>query len=83
MMIFETNLEFGKTYREKNTGFEGKVTGIYFYEFGCTRATLISLSQDGKFTESTFDEQALVDVESEEAVEPMAIAGGPREAPPR
>jgi len=80
---FNTNLEFGKEYREKNTGFVGKVTGIYFYEFGCTRATLISMDTTGKIQESTFDEQALIELETQKPVESVARVGGPREAPPR
>lgn len=83
-MKLKTNLEFGAEYKDKNTQFVGRLTGIYFYEFGCTRATLVAMGNDGHVVEATFDEQALLDMARGEAqVEPAAVTGGPREAPPR
>jgi hypothetical protein len=81
---FETGIEFGQTYRDKGSGFTGKPLGVFFYEYGCTRVTLVAQVAEGSTAapaEATFDEQALVDVTSGEAVESGAASGGPRPGP--
>ena len=57
-------IQFGKKYRDKETGIEGIATAITEYEFGCRRVLLERLGKDEHgnviILEFTFDEQRLV-----------------------
>lgn len=79
-MKLKTDIVFGDKYREKNTGFVGAATAVYFFEHGCTRVNLMALV-DGDVKEFVFDEQALIHVNSDKAVESQARVGGSRHTP--
>lgn len=71
-------LELGQEVRDSITGFEGVVTGIAEYLYGCRQACVVSKTlQEGKVIVLWFDEQRLV-----EASEVKATSGGPQDAPP-
>lgn len=84
-MDYTSGVELGGMYRDELTGFEGRATGVYFFEFGCVRVTLESrkLKDDGEPRQSTFDEPRLVEVTSDRPVEASAAPMGPRPDPPQ
>jgi hypothetical protein len=73
----KSDIEFGKKSRDKNTGYTGVATGVYFFQYGCTRVTLTSLA-DGEIKECNFDEQGVEAVEAEKPLKSHAKSGGPR-----
>jgi hypothetical protein len=75
----ESQVEFGKEYRDTTTGFVGKMVGKHEYLHGCTRVTLQAF-KDGDIKEYTFDAPALESVEKEEPVT-SGRTGGPRPVP--
>jgi hypothetical protein len=81
MTSFETSIEFGERYRDKNSGYEGVATALYFYEFGCARVSLVSMDDKGDVKDLSFDEQSLVKVGTGKPVEAFAKVGGARPAP--
>lgn len=89
--MHDTEVEFGRRYRDDITGFEGVATGIHFYMTGCTRVSLESVvdkKQPGKLDEiQVFDSVRLIDTETNKkmdqpksAVPPRTVrtTGGPR-----
>lgn len=74
----DTSLEMGKLYKDKGTGYEGKLVGIAFFDSGCIQGTLERLDKDGKPEAYSFDERRLVPVE-----DVKEKAGGPAKAVPR
>jgi len=71
-------LELGQEVRDSITGFEGVVTGIAEYLYGCRQACVVSKTlHENKPVSAWFDEQRLV-----AADEAKATSGGPQNAPP-
>ncbi|MCK9629444.1 MAG: hypothetical protein M0R37_12750 [Bacteroidales bacterium] len=81
-MKAKSDIEFGKEYRDKNTGFKGKATGVLFYQYGCTRVILDALVE-GRVEQATFDEPGLEAVDAPEPFKARARTGGPRTMPTR
>jgi hypothetical protein len=82
--VFKTNIELGKKYRDKQTGYEGTAAAIYFFEHGCERVELKSLTRhSGELAIAVFDAPELVEVATEEPVTLVAKkAGGPHDRKP-
>jgi hypothetical protein len=78
-------IEFGKKYRDRITGFVGTCTGKAQYISGCDQILIVADDKgDGKFPGSTWiDDERLIDVESEQAVERTSRRGGPQDSPAR
>lgn len=77
-MIIETNIVFGKKYKDKNTGLVGIATAIAKHQYGCIRVSLQPpAKEDGTVPDNQwFDEEGI------EGVEPVERAtGGPTKAP--
>lgn len=55
---YKSRLKLDEVYRDKQTHIEGMLVGIYFYEYGCTRAT-IELVVEGKIEGYSFEEPRL------------------------
>ena len=83
--IEKVNVEFGKVYRDRITGFEGKCIGVCSYISGCDQVLIVPVvDKDGKLVEGAwFDDERLIDVEAEVAVERSSLKGGPQPAPAR
>jgi hypothetical protein len=80
MTIIRTVIEYGKKYRDRNTGFEGVAVAITKWQFGCIRIALQpKVKEDGTLLEASwFDEESL------EGVEPIEkTTGGPTAVPKR
>lgn len=80
MTTIKTNIKFGETYRDKNSGFEGVAVCIVKWQYGCVRVSLQpEIGKDGKLPETQgFDEESL------EGVKPVEQRpGGPSPAPSR
>lgn len=75
-------VRLGQRYRDSVSGWEGVATARYEYWNGCIRYELAGQDQDGKPESFAFDEQQLVEAESNKEVQPSARAGGPRESKP-
>jgi hypothetical protein len=82
---YESGVELGRMYRDELTGFEGRATGVFFFEFGCVRVALESrtLKDNGDPRSATFDEPRLVEVTSDRLVEASSAPMGPRPEPSR
>ena len=80
-------IEFGKTYRDHITGFEGKCTGMCQYISGCDQVLLSpAVDEKGGYRSGQwFDDERLVEVESNLRVARTSRKGGPQqdEAPVR
>jgi hypothetical protein len=78
-IIIETNIEFGKTYKDSISGFKGKVVAISKFQFGCIRIALMPPAKDGKLEEiQWFDEEAIEGLERKNR-----FMGGPTPNPKR
>lgn len=79
------DIEFEKVYRDRITGFQGACTGIARYVSGCDQVYLVpKVGNDNKPAEGAwFDDDRLIDVESEKRVERTSLKGGPNPTPPR
>ena len=76
-IIIETNIEYGKTYKDSISGFKGKVVAISKYQFGCIRIALMPPAKDGKLEEiQWFDEEAIEGIERKNL-----FKGGPTPKP--
>lgn len=86
---YESDIVMSELYRDEQTGIEGRVTGIYFYQFSCERVTIERVGQDGKIEDYTFDAPRLVRVSTGERATTDRTGGpgnnreAPRSAPPR
>lgn len=60
---YTSDIKLGEKYRDDQTGIEGIVECIHFYQFGCERITL-SLLVAGDLKEYTFDAPRLRHVET-------------------
>jgi len=71
-------IKLGDKVQDSISNFEGVVTGIAEYLYGCRQACVVSkeLGKDGKTVSTWFDEQRLVP-----AGEAKATSGGPQDAP--
>lgn len=76
-------IEFGKEYRDTQTGIKGVATSIHVYQYGCERITLEAINNDGDINEYTFDAPRLERVEDKKPVETLPRPGGPRDEPDR
>ena len=80
--VIKSNIEFGKKYTDKNTGFTGVAVCISKWQYGCIRVTLqpYGLKEDGDVKDShTFDEEELIEAKDVVQKDP----GGPRPEPVR
>ena len=76
-IIIETNVEYGKTYKDSVSGFVGKVIAISKFQFGCIRIALMPPAKDGKLEEiQWFDEQAIENIKPKKK-----LLGGPTPNP--
>lgn len=64
MTTIKTDIEFGKFYQDKITGFKGAAVGIVKHQFGCLRINLQpKINEDGTVPDSLwFDEESICDV---------------------
>ena len=58
-MTRDIDIEFGHTYRDRYTGFEGAAVAVYFYEFSCPRVSLKKMGKEGTILEAVFDAPGL------------------------
>lgn len=56
---YKSNIVLNERYRDTGTEIEGQAVGVYFYQYGCTRATL-ELVVAGKIEDYTFEEPRLL-----------------------
>jgi hypothetical protein len=61
MSTIKTDVEFGRVYRDKVSGFSGVAVAITKWQYGCVRVSLQpKVGDDGKLNSSeTFDEGSL------------------------
>jgi hypothetical protein len=78
-------IEFDRVYRDRVTGFVGTCTGFASFISGCDQALLApKVDREGKHQEGRwFDDERLIDVENEQAVERTSRRGGPQQASSR
>lgn len=62
---YPSGVELGKTYRDKDTGIQGRAVVISFFEHACERAVL-EYVKEGEIKEVGFDVPRLVEVADEE-----------------
>lgn len=69
------NIELGKTYSDKITGFKGVATGHCGYLSGCNQTLLVpAVKDDGSFQEGQwFDDQRMV---VDDAVDKISLDNG-------
>ncbi len=73
-------IEFGKTYKDPASGFEGSVQAMFFYKHGCLRVGLRGVNKTtGEPAEFTFDAPELVEVKTGAAVPKGPRTGGPHD----
>ncbi len=72
---FASEIELGKRYIDKQTGIEGVVVVVSFFQFGCERVTL-EVVREGEIKEYSFDAPRLTEVGKEEPVK-SDKSGGP------
>ena len=77
------SIKFGREYRDKISGFVGICTGKSQFISGCDQVLLIpKVGADGSYKDGQwFDDDRLIDVESERAVERTSSRGGPQHTP--
>ena len=76
------SVQLGDTVRETIIGYEGVVTAISEYLYGCRRCQIEFNGKDGKLEELTFDEPRLEVVKSS-WTKPKQDTGGDRPRMPR
>ena len=84
-------IEFGRKYRDRITGFQRTCTGKASYISGCDQVLLAApVDEKGAYRDTSprrwppahwFDDERLIDVESEQAVERTSRRGGPQQEP--
>lgn len=72
----------GSKYRDFITEIEGAAVSRTTYLYGCVRVCLEWRNKDGKVENEFFDEQRLVDVETQTPIESDATTGGDFKVPP-
>lgn len=72
---YESDIELGKKYEDKQTGIKGTATAIIFYQHGCERVDLETVVA-GKIESYGFDSPRLTSVETGE-VATTTRKGGP------
>jgi hypothetical protein len=78
---FRTEIEFDKKYRDKNTGFEGTATQMYFYQHGCERVLLKGMNTQGEIVEYVFDAPELEDAATKRGIKLLdRKTGGPHDS---
>ena len=77
-------IEFGKVYRDRITGFTGTCTGWATYISGCDQVSIVPpVKADGTYSDGMwFDDERLIEVETEKPVERTSRKGGPQSSPP-
>lgn len=75
-------MKMGRVYKDSISGWVGTATAKIKYLNGCVRWQLDGANQDGKPTGYIFDEQQIVEVDTEQPVTVQATAGGPRDHTP-
>ena len=77
MSTIKTDVEFGRVYRDKVSGFSGVAVAITKWQYGCVRVSLQpKVGDDGKLNSSeTFDEGSLEEITPREKT-----TGGPTPA---
>lgn len=76
-------VKLGDTVKDSILGYEGVVTSIHEYLFGCRRVTIELKGHQGKLEEFTFDEPRLAVVKAKNPPAKVARTGGDRPMPPR
>jgi len=75
----ETDLEYGKTYKDSVSGFKGKLVAITRFQYGCVRAGLQPEVKDEKLPSMEwFDEGSIASITPKEN-----LSGGPTDSPKR
>lgn len=72
---YETDIILGDKYRDAQTGLEGTVTVVSFYQHGCERVNLETV-KDGSVTDYGFDAPRLTHIESDKTAT-TSRTGGP------
>lgn len=80
-MKYQSDIELGKRYLDKQTGIEGVATAVAFYQFACERVTIETVVA-GKIEEYTFDAPRLTNMETSETAR-ATRTGGDRPSPTR
>ena len=79
-------IEIGCIVEDVITGFRGTVTGIVDYITGCRQALVAPRSEDGKWVESTWIDEARLKLASIDRIalpgRPVPSISGPDKAPP-
>jgi hypothetical protein len=74
---YPTDIKMGERYRDEQTGFEGVVTSVTFYQYACERVCLEAYDPTRKeIKESVFDAPRLTHIATNVAAT-AARAGGP------
>ncbi len=90
--IVRGNVELGKTYKDKVTGFKGVATAVTVWLSGCPRVALQGPVTDGKVPDEVWFDTLLVEevgrkkkivIEPDLRAEPLRRTGGPRRDPTR
>jgi hypothetical protein len=78
-------IEFGEVYRDRISGFQGTCTGKSSFISGCDQVLLTpTVGSDGGFKEGNwFDDERLIDVQTEQPVQRTSRKGGPMLTPSR
>lgn len=83
MTTFEADVVFGRTYRDRISGFVGTATGFCSYISGCDQVLLVPPAKDGELKAAHwFDDERLIDVATEKAIRRTSRKGGPEQSPP-
>lgn len=77
---YTSDIQLGKRYRDRQTGFTGHATALYFYEHSCERVNLKALI-DGAIKEYVFDAMELECVETGAPIT-SPKTGGPHDRAP-
>lgn len=75
---YESGVELGKWYKDKETGIEGRAVVVSFFEFACERVVL-EYTKEGEIKEVGFDVPRVVQVDApEKDLMPAGVKpGGP------
>lgn len=74
---YQSDVILGERYRDKQTGFEGIATAVYFFQHACERVALETYDAERKeVKDQTFDAPRLVSVETGQAAK-SDRPGGP------
>lgn len=79
---FESDIVLGERYRDEQTGIEGTVIGVHFYQFGCERASVEAVV-DGKIEEYGFDAPRLTRIKTGKVATSTKTGGPAKHLPTR